>query len=102
MGKILAFVLATADVLLLTAATRAGRHDVLSDFGVTAAFALLAGLAWAVAIGTAALHALRLRGSWRWVVVLGALFWLPVLPVLAFCASGAFSMLERGHPEAHA
>lgn len=102
MGKVVAFVLAAADLVVFAVLILPRQHDVLSDAGLASLFVLLALLAWAVAMATAVLRAMRLRGSWRWVFVLVAFLWLPALPVLLFGASGALGIGGHGRHEAHA
>lgn len=102
MGKVLAFVLAAADLAVFAVLILPRQHDVLADAGLASMFVLLALLAWVVAMCTAVLRAMRLRGSWRWVFVLVAFLWLPALPVLLFGASGALAIGGHGRGAAHA
>ena len=62
MGKVLAFVLAAADLIVFAVLILPRQHDVLADAGLASMFVLLALLAWVVAICTAILRAMRLRG----------------------------------------
>lgn len=102
MGKALAFALAAADVALLVLLSLPRRHDMLSDAGLFVGFVALASLAWIVALGTAVVRAMQMRESWLWVVALLALLWLPVLPELAFGASGVWHAMGLSRGRRHA
>lgn len=95
MGKVWSFVLALAALSVLGVFVMGHGQSVLRDASLLLLFAVLAVLAWGVALGTA-LYRIFTRGrAWGWAFVLVLFFWVPALPALLFGASGVFSIFDR-------
>ncbi|MGH2517506.1 MAG: hypothetical protein ACRDHP_17790 [Ktedonobacterales bacterium] len=91
MGKVWSFVLALADLGVLATFVLGRGHDMLRDASLLLIFAVLAVLAWVVALATA-LHRIWMRGhGWLWAFALVIFCWLPALPALLFGVSGLFA-----------
>jgi hypothetical protein len=90
MGKILALVLALADLGLLVLLLRSGDGNVLREAGLATSFLLLGAMAWVAAFFNALYGAFRYGRDWRWVLILLVFLWLPALPVLAYGVSGTY------------
>lgn len=99
MGKMWSFALALADLGVLAVFFTSRGQDMLRDASLLLIFAVLAVLAWGVALATA-LHRIFTRGhGWVWALVLVLFCWIPALPALLFGASGIFSLFgRRAHP----
>ncbi|HLJ81955.1 MAG TPA: hypothetical protein VKT52_10745 [Ktedonobacterales bacterium] len=99
MGKMWSFVLALADLGVLAVFFMGRGQDMLRDASLLLIFAVLAVLAWGVALATA-LHRIFTRGhGWLWALVLVIFCWIPALPALLFGVSGVFSLFgRRTHP----
>jgi hypothetical protein len=88
MGKLLALILALADLSLLIVLVTSGNGNPLREAGLVTSFLLLGAIAWVVAFFNALYVAFRYGRGWRWILILLALLWLPALPVLAYGVSG--------------
>jgi hypothetical protein len=88
MGKLLALILAVADLSLLVVLVTSGNGNVLREAGLATSFLLLGAMAWVAAFFNALYVAFRYGRDWRWIVILLAFLWLPALPVLAYGISG--------------
>jgi hypothetical protein len=88
MGKLLALILALADVSLLILLVTSGNGNPLREAGLATSFLLVGALAWVAAFFNALYVAFRHGYGWRWILILLALLWLPALPVLAYGVSG--------------
>jgi hypothetical protein len=100
MGKAISFLLASLDLTVLALLAAPGHRTVWGDLGLFWAFAVVALLAWAVALLTALGRALSGHG-WRPVAALLALLWLPALPPLVYGASGVRDLFARDRGRAH-
>jgi hypothetical protein len=95
MGKMIATVMALADLGLLVLLITAGSGNVLREAGLATSFLLLGALAWVAAFFTALYTGFRTGRDWRWVVLLIVFLWLPAVPVLAYGVSGLHRMPVR-------
>lgn len=102
MGKVWSFVLALTALSMLGVFVMGHGQSILRDASLLILFAVLAVLAWGVALGTA-LYRIFTRGrAWGWAFALVLFFWVPALPALLFGASGVFSVFDRHAPPAPA
>lgn len=88
MGKLLALILALADLSLLIVLVTSGDGNPLREAGLATSFLLLGAIAWVTAFFNALYVAFRYGRGWRWILILLAFLWLPALPVLAYGVSG--------------
>jgi hypothetical protein len=88
MGKLLALILALADLGLLIVLVTSGTSNVLREAGLATSFLLLGAIAWVVAFFNALYVAFRYGRDWRWILILLAFLWLPAVPVLVYGISG--------------
>jgi hypothetical protein len=88
MGKLLALILALADLSLLILLVTSSNGNLLREAGLATSFLLLGAMAWVVAFFNALYVAFRYGRDWRWILILLAFLWLPALPVLAYGISG--------------
>jgi len=104
MGKLLALILALADLGLLIVLVTSGTGNVLREAGLATSFLLLGAMAWVAAFFNALYVAFRYGRDWRWILILLAFLWLPAVPVLVYGISGGL-FLARGRrisvPEKH-
>lgn len=95
MGKAWSFVLALAALGVLGIFVVGHGQSVLRDASLLLIFAVLAVLAWGVALGTALYRVFTRGRAWGWAFVLVLFFWVPALPALLFGVSGIFSIFEH-------
>src|SRR5215469_18816502 len=95
MGKLLALVLAVADIGLLVVLVTFGNGNPVREAGVVTSFLLLGAIAWVAAFFNAVYVAFRHGRGWSWILILLALLWVPALPVLAYGFSGRWPV-RRG------
>jgi hypothetical protein len=88
MGKLLALILALADLGLLIVLITSGNGNPLREAGLATSFLLLGAIAWVAAFFNALYVAFRYGRGWRWILILLAFLWLPALPVVAYGVSG--------------
>jgi hypothetical protein len=88
MGKLLALILALADLGLLIVLETSGNGNVLREAGLATSFLLLGAMAWVAAFFNALYIAFRYGRDWRWILILLAFLWLPAIPVIAYGISG--------------
>jgi hypothetical protein len=88
MGKLLALVLALADVGLLVVLVTFGNGNPLREAGLVTSFLLVGAIAWVTAFFNAVYVAFRHGRGWLWILILLALLWVPALPVLAYGFGG--------------
>jgi len=96
MGKMIATVMALADLGLLVLLITAGSGNVLREAGLATSFLLLGALAWVAAFFTALYTGFRTGRDWRWVLLLVVFLWVPALPVLVYGVSGLHRVPGRG------
>ena len=87
MGKLLASLVALADLGLLVLLLTSGNGNVLREAGLATSVLLVGAIAWVAAFFNALYMAFRHGRDWRWIVILLAFIWLPAVPVLAYGAT---------------
>jgi hypothetical protein len=95
MGKMIATIMALADLGLLVLLITSGSGNALREAGLATSFLLLGALAWVAAFFTALYSGFRTGRDWRWVLLLVVFLWLPAIPVLAYGVSGLHRLPSR-------
>ena len=95
MGKLLALLLALADLGLLVLLLTSGEGNMLREAGLVTSILLVGAIAWVTAFFTAIYSAFRFGRDWRWILILLAFIWLPALPVLAYSGTQLYPLFGR-------